>query len=170
LCENNCVSSLFFSPVSISDSILLSVFCGDSLFLLVNTLCSLFLLYIYLTNKIQETITNIEDKVITVGNNGFIPISIKSFVLFLEVKLTIEGLILTSSGILGVGLVDEDNIGEGEDITGEGDEITGGDTIGEGDVITGGDTTGEGDEITGEGDDIIEGPLFVIFFPTFSDT
>jgi len=147
-------------------------------------LCSLFLLYIYLPNKIQETITNIDDKVITVGNNGFISISIKSFVLFLEVKLTIEGLILTSSGILGVGLIDEDNIGEGE-ITDEGDDITGGDTIGEGDVITGGDTTGEGDEITGEGDDItgegdditgegdditgegddiIEGPLFVIFF------
>jgi hypothetical protein len=130
-------------------------------------LCSLFLLYIYLPNKIQETITNIDDKVITVGNNGFISISIKSFVLFLEVKLTIEGLILTSSGILGVGLIDEDNIGEGE-ITDEGDDITdeGDDITGEGDDITdeGDDTTGEGDEITGEGDDIIEGPLFVIFF------
>jgi len=135
-------------------------------------LCSLFLLYIYLPNKIQETITNIDDKVITVGNNGFISISIKSFVLFLEVKLTIEGLILTSSGILGVGLIDEDNIGEGE-ITDEGDDITGegDDTTGEGDEITdeGDEITGEGDEITGEGDDIIEGPLFVMFFSTSSD-
>jgi hypothetical protein len=95
--------------------------------------------------------------------------SIESFVLlFLEVKLAIEGLILTS-GILGVGLIDEDNIGEGDDITaGEGDDITG-----EGEDITGDgeDITGEGEDITGEGDDIIEeGSLFVIFFPTFSDT
>jgi len=86
--------------------------------------------------------------------------SIESFVLFLEVKLTIDGLML-ASGILGVGLIDEDDIDEGDDIIGEGDDITGEgeDITGEGDEIT-----GEGVDITGEGDDIIEGPLFVIFF------